>query len=170
MEVGTQTLRKRGSLVWLRKYKAVASNEWNRVLSYRFTVLSFRLSNVVDILAQVFMWSVFFSGGIETVGGYTYNEMITYIMFGYLFSFLTTNYEYETVLARQIQRGELNNLIIKPFKFVTYYMFIAFGRMGVTFFTSMVMQFVFIMIFWKFMVMPENVLAFSGYLNLNSRP
>ena len=95
MEPGIQALRKRGSLAWLRKYKMVANNEWNRILTYRFSIFSFRLANVVEILAQVFMWSVFFSGDEILIGGYTYNEMMTYILFGFLFAFLTSNYGFE---------------------------------------------------------------------------
>ena len=157
MESGTQKIRKRGSLSFIRKYKMVASNEWNRILTYRFSIASFRMANAIDILAQVFMWTIFFEGADIMIGGYTYDEMITYIMFGFLFSFLTTNYEYETVLAKQIQRGMLSNLIIKPIKFVSYYISIAIGRMGTTLFSSLIMQVILIIIFWKLMIMPTSL-------------
>ena len=49
------------------------------------------------MLAQVIIWIVVFER-IDTVAGYTRNEMISYVVIGWMFLFITTTYTFENII------------------------------------------------------------------------
>lgn len=128
------------------KYVAVMKTEFQRQLTFRASFLGFRIGNFLEIFMQIIVWSIIFQK-TSSVSGYTYPEMMTYVVFGWTFSFLTSHYGFEDNIARQIQMGELSNFIIKPINYVNYIIALSFGRVTVATGTAFIMNIVIIIFF-----------------------
>lgn len=109
------------------KIKTIIEIEIQRQLSFRIDILFYRFSNVVDILAQIIIWTFVFQNN-EIVSGYTYNEMLTYIIIGWLMVYITSNYGLENNISRDIHEGNLSNFLVKPIDYIKYIIIFTIGR------------------------------------------
>jgi len=88
---------------------------WIERMAYRVNFLLEILSGIVSSLIIVFLWlAVYKSSGRLHMGGYSIQEMVTYLLGGGLINtfILTTAENPET--SQSIQEGTLSNLLIKP--------------------------------------------------------
>ncbi len=141
-----------------KKYLAVTKNEWLRIVEYRFSVFSYRIGGFLEIFIQIIIWNIIYKS-TDLVYGYTYNEMITYILIGYLFYFLTSNYGFETHIAKSIRLGTLSSILCKPISWLSYILSTALGRVYVTLISSLGMQLAIILLFYKSIIPPESVMT-----------
>lgn len=117
----------------MKKYWLFFSNEFQRLLAYRVDIASYSFGHIFEIVAQVIIWTVIFQN-ISLVKGYTYQEMLTYVVVGWFILFATSNYGFEEKIAREIQEGRLSNIIVKPINYIKYIMSISIGRIIFAFF------------------------------------
>src|SRR4030042_5535916 len=113
----------------MKKYLAAVKTEWQRQMTYRLEFISFRLGNVLEISIQLIIWTIVFRSQ-AIINGYNYNEMITYIVIGWLFLFLTGNYGFEGIVSIQIKDGTLSNFLTKPVSYLRYIIFLSIGRIS----------------------------------------
>jgi len=154
----------------MRKYWILIKTSWLRQLVYRSTVYAYRLGNIVDLLFQVAIWTAVFKT-TSSVYGYNYDEMITYVMIGWLINFLTSNYGIEDVVSRNIQYGELNIYLVRPLSYLKSLVAMSLGRISIALFSGIVMQIIFIFIFRHHIVPPAHlidilliiIIVFLGY-------
>ncbi|MCK5062003.1 ABC-2 family transporter protein [Candidatus Parcubacteria bacterium] len=159
MESGHQTIRKRGRLApALRKIIAIGKNEWQKVLTYRLSIICFRLGNLIEVAFNVIIWTVIFQGA-ETIRGYTYSEMLTYLIVGYIITFITTNYAFEHNISDFIHKGTLSNILLKPISFFEYVVASALGRFSVTLFSTSLIIVLLLVIFIPRMIAPANAIT-----------
>ena len=159
MESGSQTIRKRWRLApALRKIIAIGKNEWQRVLTYRLSMICFRLGNLIEVAFNVIIWTVIFQG-TETIRGYTYPEMLTYLIVGYIITFATTNYAFEHKISEFIHKGTLSNVFLKPISFFKYVVASALGRFGSTLFSTSFIIALLLVVFVPKMIAPANAIA-----------
>jgi ABC-2 type transport system permease protein len=88
---------------------------WLERLAYRVNFFMEILSGVMSSLILVFLWmAVYRCAGREVVGGYSIQEMVTYLLGGGLINsfILTTAENAET--SQSIQDGSLSSLLVKP--------------------------------------------------------
>lgn len=142
----------------MKKHFVVIKNAWQRQLVYRTTVYAYRLGNVVEILFQFAIWTSVYKS-TSVVFGYNYNEMITYILIGWLINFMTDNYGMTDVVAKDIQTGMLSNYLVKPMSYLRYLIAMSFGRITIALFSGIVMQLFFIAIFHKQIIAPQNFVS-----------
>ncbi|HBO17037.1 MAG: hypothetical protein UR69_C0002G0310 [Candidatus Moranbacteria bacterium GW2011_GWE2_35_2-] len=109
------------------KIKSIIKIEIQRQLSFRVDILFYRFSNIIDIGVQIIIWTIIFQTN-EVVSGYTYSEMMTYIIIGWMMIYLTANYGLEYNISRDIQEGRLSNFLIKPIDYIKYIIIYTFGR------------------------------------------
>lgn len=130
----------------MKKYLAVIKNEWQRQLTYRTNQFTYRIGNIFEILVQILIWTAIFQK-TSNIGGYNYKEMITYIIIGWLISFLMANFQFEEIISNHIQKGELSNFISKPINYINYLIFLSIGRasftLGVAFLFNLLLLFFF---------------------------
>ena len=115
----------------MKKYLAVIKYEWGRQMTHRINQFTYRIGNIFEILVQILIWTAIFQKA-SVIKGYTYEEMITYIIIGSLISFLMANFGYETYISEQIHRGELSNFLSKPIVYVNYLIALSIGRVTFT--------------------------------------
>lgn len=111
----------------MRKYWLLIANEFQRHLAYRANIASYAFGLVLEIAAQVIIWTAIFAKS-EVVKGYTYPEMMTYVIVGWFMLFATSNYGFEEKVAKDIHQGTLSNMITKPISYLRYMAAISIGR------------------------------------------
>ena len=90
-------------------------------LEYRISFLLDIASSALPIVMQYFLWrTIFDSQGTDLVFGYSYHEIVIYIIFANLISkFISSGYfKYE--IADDIKNGGLNKYITKPIGYGGY--------------------------------------------------
>ena len=104
-----------GTGLEMKKFLSVFKLTWLERLAYRVNFLLEILSGVISSLILIFLWmAVYRSAGKEVIGGYSLQEMVTYLLGGGLINsfILTTAENPET--SQSIQDGSLSNLLVKP--------------------------------------------------------
>lgn len=143
-------------LVNMKRYLSIIKIEWQRQLTYRFEFFGWRFANFIEILVQLLIWSSLFQSS-EAIRGYTYPEMLTYIVVGWMITFITSNYGYEEIISREIKDGTLSNLLIKPLPYIRYISARVIGRSWMAFVTGIVMQGILIAIFHRHILGPASI-------------
>lgn len=142
----------------MKKYLILIANAWQRQLVYRSTVYAYRLGNVVEILFQFAIWtSVYKSTAV--IFGYNYNEMITYVIIGWLINFITDNYGMTDVVSKDIMNGTLSNYLLKPLSYLKYSVTMSLGRITIALFSGVAMQVFFIFMFREQIIRPPDFLT-----------
>jgi len=111
----------------MKKYLLILKNEFQRHLAYRANIASYSLGHIFEVAAQVVVWTVIFQNA-QIIKGYTYDEMITYVVVGWFILFATSNYGFEEKIAKDIHQGTLSNFITKPISYLRYMASISIGR------------------------------------------
>lgn len=142
----------------MKKYWKTISNEFQKQLGFRFFILSYVVGNFFDLLTQIVIWSAAFKFAPE-INGYDYQTMLTYAVFGWIFRYLTGNYDYERIIQKDIHLGRLSNFIIKPISYIRYVMANAIGRNLFAFMVITAMSFIWILIFGKSLTFTDNILV-----------
>jgi len=115
----------------------IISNEIQRQFVYRASILAYAVGNIAELVALTVIWTIVYRN-IDVIKGYTAPEMISYVVFAWFFSFLTTTYAFETNIARDIHLGTLSNLLVKPQSYIRYVMAVATGRISIAFLVVLV--------------------------------
>ncbi|MDD5489938.1 MAG: ABC-2 family transporter protein [Candidatus Moranbacteria bacterium] len=143
----------------MKKYFRILSNEIQRQFSYRASIASYALGNIGELLALAIIWTIVYKN-IDSVGGYGANEMVSYIVFAWFFSFLTTTYAFERLVARDIHRGTLTNMLVKPQSYIRYLMTVATGRVVIAFLIVLVQGLVVYLFFRDRLIFEVDFLTF----------
>src|SRR4030042_1832636 len=116
----------------MKKYWHIITNEIQRQFTYRASIVAYAFGNIAELVALAVIWTIVYRN-IDFIKGYSANEIISYIVFAWFFSFLTTTYAFERDVARDIHLGTLSNLIVKPQSYIRYMMAVATGRITIAF-------------------------------------
>lgn len=141
------------------RYLSIIKIEWTRQLTYRLDFFGYRFANFLEICVQLIIWSALFQSA-DNIRGYTFKEMITYVVIGWLITFITHNYGYEEVVAREIKDGTLSNFLVKPFPYIKYISARVVGRSWMAFLTGVIMQCFLMLVLKKFMLPPDSWISF----------
>lgn len=117
----------------MRKYLTIMKTELQRQFAYRYDIASFVPGNMFELFFAYLLWTIIYQS-TEFVKGYNYNEMVTYIIIGWIFSFVTATYAYEQNIAKDIRLGHLTNYLLKPISYLKYTCARATGRVGIAIF------------------------------------
>ena len=101
-----------------KRILAIARATMQKAMVYRFDFFLFRLSNILEILLYALIWTVVFHN-TQTISGYTYQEMMSYLIIGWVMIYLTANYGFEYWISNMVYKGELSALLIKPFSLIS---------------------------------------------------
>ncbi len=142
----------------LKKYFTIIKTEIDRQFTYRISILGFVAGNFLELFAPVIVWTAVFEN-VSQVRGYTYEEMISYIVVGWIFMFITTNYEFEKHLAREIQLGTLSGFIVKPISYLKYTVAVSSGRVVIAFLIVLAQSAAYVLVFH------EHIIFIIGWLD-----
>lgn len=111
----------------MKKFLTIIKNEFQRHLAYRANIATYSFGHVFEVTAQIIVWTIIYQKA-EMIKGYTYPEMLTYVIVGWFILFATSSYGFEDRIAKDIHQGVLSNLIIKPINYVKYMIAVSVGR------------------------------------------
>ena len=130
----------------LKQASVIISSAFQRMLSYQFSVISYRIGEVAEVLVLVLMWTAIYSGGSGMVKGFTLNEMITYVLVGNLCAVAVRSF-LPALVARDIEEGRLSMFLVKPIPYIKYVFLNELGRIFLSTALSLVSQMCVILFF-----------------------
>ena len=106
---------------WLRKYKPFARAAAIDMMAYRFHILTWAIVTVFEVALMIFLWLAVYQsseGGIDaSINGFTYKEMIVYVVMTTIFGFVTFGDETLWSINQDIRQGTIGNFLIKPISY-----------------------------------------------------
>lgn len=140
----------------MKKYLAIIKIEWGRQMTYRVNQFTYRIGNIFEILVQIIIWTAIFQKA-AIIKGYTYQEMMTYIIIGWLISFLMANFGFETLISDHIQKGELSNFLSKPINYINYLIVLSIGRASFTLSVAFLVNILLVLLFRDSFIFSKNI-------------
>ena len=105
----------------LRKYKPFLRASAMDMMAWRFNILVWAIVTVFEVACLVFLWLAVYSsseGGIDaSINGFTYKEMISYVVLTTVFGFVTFNNDTLWNINQDIRKGTIGNYVIKPISY-----------------------------------------------------
>ena len=105
----------------LRKYKPFARASAIDMMAYRFNILVWVIVTVLEVACLIFLWFAVYQsseGGIDSsINGFTYKEMISYVVLTTVFGFVTFNNDTMWYINKDIRDGTIGNYVIKPISY-----------------------------------------------------
>jgi ABC-2 type transport system permease protein len=139
-----------------KKYLAIINTFWQRALSYRFTVFSYRIGEIVEMVSLIVLWGAIFQNSV-IIGGFTFEQMVTYIIIGNLFRTMVRNF-LPSVIDRDIREGKLSLYLVRPMSYFEFVLVKEVGRISVATFMSTISQVVVTLFFIKLIIFNFDVI------------
>lgn len=139
----------------LKKYLTIIKITWQRALTYRFSVFTYRIGEIAEVVVLIFMWTAIFEGQ-EIIKGYTVEEMITYILVGNIVAVVVRNWLW-VVVAKDIKNGTLSQFLVKPIKYFNYVVTREVGRVSLAFLLSLISQVVVVFFFLNLFIFNTDI-------------
>ena len=105
----------------LKKYKPFIRASAMDMMTWRFNILVWVIVTVFEVACLIFLWLAVYSsseGGIDaSINGFTYKEMIAYVVLTTVFGFVTFNNDTLWYINQDIIKGTIGNYVIKPISY-----------------------------------------------------
>ena len=105
----------------LKKYKPFLRAAAMDMMAYKFNILVWVIVTIFQVACLVFLWLAVYrssEGGIDaSINGFTYKEMIAYVVLTTIFGFVTFNNDTMWYINQDIRKGTLGNYVIKPISY-----------------------------------------------------
>lgn len=105
----------------LKKYKPFLRAGAIDTMAYRFNILIWAVITVCEVACMVFLWLAVYrssEGGMDAeIHGFTYREMIAYVVLTTIFNFITYNNDTLWNINTDIKKGTVGNYLIKPISY-----------------------------------------------------
>ena len=105
----------------MNKYRPFLRAGAMDTLSYRFNILIWAGITVCQVACMVFLWLAVYrssAGGMDAeIHGFTYREMIAYVVLTTIFGFVTYNNDTLWNINTDIKKGTVGNYLIKPISY-----------------------------------------------------
>lgn len=131
----------------IKQARIIISTAWQRSLTYRFTVVMYRIGEMTEVVVLILMWSAIYASGGGTIQGFTLNEMITYVLIGNLCAVAVRNF-LPGFIATDINNGKLSMFLVKPISYVRFIFLHELGRVSLATVVSLVSQALIIIFFF----------------------
>ncbi|MBO4873058.1 MAG: ABC-2 family transporter protein [Lachnospiraceae bacterium] len=105
----------------LKKYRPFLRAGAIDTMAYRFNILVWAVITVCQVACLVFLWLAVYrssAGGMDAeIHGFTYREMIAYVVLTTIFNFVTFNNDTLWNINTDIKKGTVGNYLIKPISY-----------------------------------------------------
>ena len=105
----------------LKKYKPFIRASAMDMMAWRFNILIWVIVTIFEVACLIFLWLAVYSsseGGMDaSINGFTYKEMISYVVLTTVFGFVTFNNETMWNINQDIIKGTIGNYVIKPISY-----------------------------------------------------
>lgn len=103
--------------------------------AYKFNVFSWLIVSCFQILWVIFLWMAVYKNspdGVNSIiNGFTYKEMIVYVVFINMFSFVTFGGDTLWMINEDIKKGTIDMAFTKPISYRTKFIFQTLGNLFV---------------------------------------
>lgn len=140
------------------KYWQIISTEFQRQLTYRMEVYAWRIGTTLEIGFQIVLWTILFAHN-TVIRGYTYPQMLTYVVIGWFLTYFTINYQLEDMVARDIKDGTLSNFLTKPMSYRRFIFLRSVGRSTLSLTTAICIQIILIFLLRDNLLAPASTWA-----------
>ncbi len=94
-------------------------------------------------LIELTLWlAIFATSGAATIGGFSKEYYLSYVLWTAFISRITTSWMYESKMIEEIDSGSINGLLVRPMSFFEYYLSQLMGYKVISTATSLVVPFV----------------------------
>lgn len=77
----------------------------------------------LSVLIDITLWlAVFRSTGAATIGGFTENDYLAYVLWASFIARITSTWMYEFRMIEEVEMGTINGLLVRPLSFFEYYL------------------------------------------------
>lgn len=135
----------------MRKYYFIIKTELQRQLTYRIEIYAYRMSNLLEVFALLLVWFLAYKN-TDTISDYSQSEMITYVLVGWLFVYLSRSYGLYQRIEDDISEGKVSDFLVKPISYLKYMFALSLGRVSLSLFFSVLIQLVMILVFSKHVI------------------
>ncbi|TSD01116.1 MAG: hypothetical protein Athens071425_482 [Parcubacteria group bacterium Athens0714_25] len=142
--------------MFYQKYLTVIRIELQRQFTYRYDIAMFVPGNLFELFFSFLLWTVIFQTA-DVVRGYTYQDMVSYIVIGWICMFITNNYGFEENVSRDIRLGHLTNYLLRPVSYLKYVSTVAVGRVIIAFGFVILQSVLYVSIFGSRMIIDLNL-------------
>ena len=105
----------------LKKYKPFLRAGAIDTMAFRFNILIWAVITVCEVACMVFLWLAVYrssAGGMDAeIHGFTFREMIAYVVLTTVFGFVTFNNDTLWNINADIKKGTVGNYLIKPISY-----------------------------------------------------
>lgn len=105
----------------IKKYKPFLRASAMDMLAFKFNILVWVFVTIFEVACLVFLWLAVYQsskGGFDaSINGFTYKEMIVYVVLTTIFGFVSFNNETLWQINQDIIKGTIGNYIIKPISY-----------------------------------------------------
>jgi ABC-2 type transport system permease protein len=106
------------------------------------------LQPVLATLIELTLWiAVFHSTDKSTIGGFTRDYYLSYVLWAAFITRITTNWMYEYRMIEEIDTGSVNSILTRPVTYFEYYMSQFFGYKALTTAVSLSVPLIFELVF-----------------------
>lgn len=113
-----------------RKYKAFMKTGAMNVFAYKFNIYSWLMVMASSLLCMFFLWkSVFENATSDVINGFTFKEMIAYLVIINIFAFTMGGGETSHTITDEIQKGQIATSLIKPISYRLRFVFSTLGSL-----------------------------------------
>jgi ABC-2 type transport system permease protein len=96
-------------------------------LEYKGAFFLFLAGGIFPVLIQYFFWTAVYSNGqMKTIYGYSYTQIITYILLAAIVSKLVSA-DFIWDAGWEIKNGDINKYLVKPYSYFSYMFFYVLG-------------------------------------------
>lgn len=157
----------------MKKYTTAFGLGVSNSMEYRFDFFINLLSTVFPIIMQIFIWISMYQNGADTLYGYTFPQMIMYVVVaGAVGKFTSTGVEY--LVNEDIRSGGIAKYLVKPVNYIGYRLMDAIGNKAASMFTMIVLTIVALItllgivgftVAWQAVLLFFPALLFAAMLN-----
>lgn len=146
----------------MKKHLTLAKLSIQQQLTYRGNIIMYRFGEFAGTLLLVFIWLILYSER-ETIKGYTLAEMITYLAGVGAIEAFSRTWIADTI-ERDVHRGRLSALLLKPLSYFRYRFFYDFSRKQVSTWFSILTYFLLICLLRRYFVVNTDFLRWALFL------
>lgn len=143
----------------INKFKPIETIPQKKGILYWLRVFMYKLSSTLEVLVLLLLWLFIFSNK-STLGGFTREEIITYILVG-SFIALITKYFLHRIIAYDLHSKHSEMLVSKPLKYFRQVIFNGLGKNVFPFFMAVGLQVLILYLFIDSFVINFNILYIS---------
>lgn len=112
----------------MRKYIVIFKYELMNSIQYAFNSFSRIVMHILQIFIFTSLWSYIYSDPSNVINGYSYNQMIWYIIFGNTLRMISSGGVLVSEISDEVINGAIATKLTKPYNFINYQLAATAGK------------------------------------------